>query len=208
MKALLVLVNSDVVSTKKLLGALKENVPPNFLKEWVMYFGVEPGNDESGAEVNKVKWAATVLVQFKEYMGVTWGINSLAAQAFQGRAVGIAFLETSMVVAGDYLGVSDWYLGNPKGAFMDMGGAYGGSWTEFAQGTKLSLEGGLVVSRESWHRSVQRNWDGRPGWKESISRWVKKDRAVFGVPSVARSWPGAQERDPGTSCGKPYYWKA
>lgn len=207
MKALLVMLNSDVHSTKRLLGALKENVPPNFLDEWVIYFGVEPGTEESAMETHRVGWAATVKVQFNALMGETWGVNTLAAQAFRERASGVVTLESSMGVSSDYWDVANWYLEAPRGPFLDMGGYGGGRWDEFSLSNRLNLEGGLVVSKEAWHSCVQRNWGGRLGWKDSIMRWVRRERMVVGSPSVGRAWPGSQERKVANVIGASYAWK-
>jgi hypothetical protein len=171
------------------LDSLKKN---DGLADYVLNFGVEPGNDEVIQICKSVNFMQSNTVVNPSRLGVRNNPYELLKRTFNSGAEGVLYLEDDIIISSDAVRLATWYLNHPRrneflclNLYNHDSQADADPAATFA-GSKFSALG-FALTKEQWATHFEPAWkrDAR-GWDFSITGLIASGLLVL-QPRISRS---------------------
>jgi hypothetical protein len=162
------------------------------LDDYVLNFGIEPGNEEVIKICKSVSFMQSNAVVNPRQLGVRDNPYELLKRTFNSGVDGVLYLEDDIVISTDAVGLATWYLNHPRrNEFLCMNLYNHDSRSDadpaatFA-GSKFSALG-FAITKEQWATHFEPAWkrDAR-GWDFSITGLIASGLRVL-QPRISRS---------------------
>lgn len=174
---------------KTVLSSLSQNTG---LEDYVLNFGIEPGNNEVIDTCKGVSFMATDVVVNARRLGVRDNPYELLRRTFEGGADGVLYLEDDVVLSKDAVRLATWYLNHPrKNEFLCMNlynhdSSFDADPSATFAGNKFSALG-FAITKEQWANHFGPGWKKDPrGWDFSITGLISSGLRVL-QPRISRS---------------------